>query len=147
MKVHNIYLRAFFKEEGLEDGKKIFNFLLPEDISIIEEKLEPESEGGVFNEPLFALKAVVSKQGEINDFIKKILLGLDDADLQELKDTLDSRIDDDCNLYIRVGKNKLLEGKIALHSRDPVHVRIKLACFPKKKQNALKIALELLENK
>jgi hypothetical protein len=144
MRVQNISVRAFFKQDDLLDGRRMLSQLLPEDTVIAEEMLEPESEGGVFNEPLFALKAAVSKQSQVKQFINKLLSGLDSAEIQELRDTLESRIDDDCNFYIRLDKKKMLEGKLALHTRDPVHVRIKMACFPKKRADAVRIAGEIL---
>ncbi|MFH1125691.1 MAG: RNA-binding domain-containing protein [Candidatus Altiarchaeota archaeon] len=145
MKVHNIRVRAFFRDENLDEGRMLFKRLLPEETTVCEEKLEPETEGEVFTTPLTALNAVISTQSLINEFIKKILSSLSDSDKEELKNTLQSRMDDDCSLYIRLGKKELQEGKFVLHTRDSVHVRIKLACFPKKKENALKIASELLE--
>jgi RNA binding exosome subunit len=146
MKIHNIKVSAFFKQDEVENGRLILKQLLGE-TPVEEEKLEPESEGGVFNEPLTALKATLPSQKEIKLLLDKITSGLDSEDKSELKQTLDSRIDDDCNLYIRLGKKSLLEGKLRLYSRDPVHIRIKLAVFPKKKESAISTALELLKER
>jgi RNA binding exosome subunit len=144
MKLHNITFSAFFKEDELESGRLLFKQLLPEDIATEEERLEPETEGGVFTTPLYALKSSITQQKQAEEFTAKLLSKLAPEDLQMLRETLPKRVDDDCNLYIRLDRKALSDGRYSIHTRDAVHVRIKLACFPKNKENALKIAQELL---
>lgn len=146
MKAHNISVKAFFKEENLEQGRLLFKELLPE-TAFEEERLEPEIDSGIFTKPIFILKAVISKQSQVDGLLKKIFSSLTESEKLELRNTIESRIDDECNLYLRLDKKALMQGKITLHTRDSVHVKIKIACFPKKKENAIKIALELLNPK
>jgi RNA binding exosome subunit len=144
MKAHNIQLRAFYTPELLEEGKQAFKQILPKEVEVKEELLEPETEGGVFTKPLCVLTALVSKQSQVKELLKTIVSGLSVEDLSELKNTLDSRVDDDCNLYLRLDKKALTEGRLILHTRDAIQVRIKPACFPKKKEKALEVVRELL---
>ncbi|MBM3308848.1 MAG: hypothetical protein FJY77_01210 [Candidatus Altiarchaeales archaeon] len=143
MKVHNIQLRAFYSPEALEEGMHAFKQILPKEVEVKEEELEPEAEGGVFTKPLCVLTAFASKQSQVKELLARIVSGLSEEDLAELKKTLDLRVDDDCNLYLRLDKKALSEGRLSIKTRDAVHVKIKLACFPKKRENTLEIAREL----
>jgi RNA binding exosome subunit len=143
MKVHHITVSGFFKEDALADGRNLMAGLLPE-AEVCEEKLEAETDGCVFNAPLYSITAVVSPGKKAELFLKKILDGLGTAGRKELAATLQSRIDEDCNLYIRLGKKQLSEGRFALYTRDPIHLKIKLACYPKNMETALNIAQELI---
>jgi len=144
MKAHNIRVRAFFRQESLDEGRNILASILPKGAELREERLDAETEGGVFTEPLYVLSAVVSKKGDVDSLIKKIFSRLGEADKRELKGSIDSRVDDDCNLYLRFDKKALAEGKFLLYTRDSVQVRIKMACFPKKREAAAAAALGFL---
>lgn len=146
MNAHNITLKAFFREGELAEGRLLYSRMLPE-AAVVEERLEPETEGGVFTEPLYVLKTVLSKQKEIEGFTRKMVDGLSEGDLAEVRDTLENRIDDDCDLYLRFDKKEFSAGRFVLRARDPVHVKIKIAAFPKKKENAIKTARQMLEAK
>ncbi|MDD5111658.1 MAG: RNA-binding domain-containing protein [Candidatus Altiarchaeota archaeon] len=143
MKVHHITVSGFFREEALAEGRRLLAGLLPE-AELCEERLEPETDGCVFTTPLYSLKAVVSPAKKAELFLEKILGGLGVEGRKELANSLAARIDEDCNLYIMLGKKQLSEGKIALYTRDPIHLKVKLACFPKSMENALSIAQELI---
>jgi len=144
MKVHNITISAFFREDELEKGRQIFRQFLPEDAAFKEERLEPETDGGVFTTPLYTLKAVLNKPKQAEEFASTLLARLSPEDRKNLQDSIAERLDDDCDFYLRLDRRKLAEGKITLHTRSPIHVKIKIACFPRKKDAAVKIAQELL---
>ena len=137
-------MSAFFKENEREEGKILFKQFLPEDVAFEEELLEPETDGGVFTAPLYTLKAVISRQKQAEEYAITLFSKLSPEDWQAVQDSLPDRIDDDCNLYLRLDKKAFADGQIIIHTRDAVHVKIKLACFPKKKEVAVKIAQELM---
>lgn len=146
MNAHNVTITAFVRENELDEGRLLYSRILP-DAAVEEERLEPETEGGVFTEPLYVLKTVLSQQKQVEGFIRRMADGLSERDLAEVKDNLENRIDGDCNLYLRFDKKEFSAGKFVLRMRDAVHVRIKIASFPRKKENAVKTARAMLEAK
>jgi hypothetical protein len=143
MNAHNITFRAFFSGDELAEGRLLYGKILP-DAAVDEEALESETEGGVFTKPLYVLKTVLSTQKEVGGFISNMLSGLSERDLAELRETVESRIDDECNLYLRFDKKEFSNGRFSLRAKDAVQVKIKIAAFPKKKINAVKTAREML---
>ena len=146
MNAHNVTITAFVRENELAGGRLLYSRILP-DAAVVEERLEPETEGGVFTEPLYVLKTVLSQQKQVEGFIRRMVDGLSERDLAEVRDNLKNRIDDDCSLYLRFDKKEFSAGNFVLRARDPVHVKIKLAAFPKNKINAVKTARVMLEAK
>ncbi|UCE44776.1 MAG: hypothetical protein JSU93_05085 [Methanobacteriota archaeon] len=76
----------------------------------------------------------------------ELLLGkLSPSDLKELIDTIDNRIDESCNLFMRIDKQKAFDGEIALtRGGDAIAVRIKVAAYPAKKEAAAARAKDFL---
>lgn len=59
----------------------------------------------------------------------------------------DDRVDEDCNLFIRLDKDKIKENQFILtESGNCVHFKIKLASYPNKKTNALKLVKGFFSN-
>lgn len=143
MNAHNITLRAFFSGDELAEGRLLYGKILP-DAAVEEEALEPETEGGVFTKPMYVLKTVLSKQKEVDGFVSRMLSGLSERDLAELRETIENRVDDDCSLYLRFDKKEFSNGRFSLRAKDAVQVKIKIAAFPKRKENAVKKAREML---
>ena len=146
MKVHHITVSAYSGGEGAGKLKETLKSILPKDSEVEENVLEPETEGGVFTGELVELKCRLSRQADIREFTSKIFSSLDDYDRRKLLDNLPDFIDDECSLYVRLGKSEAAEGKIVLESKDSIHVTFKLAAYPAKKENAVKAARELIED-
>ncbi|MBD3388784.1 MAG: hypothetical protein GF416_06925 [Candidatus Altiarchaeales archaeon] len=146
MKVHHVTISAFSSVEEADALKGVISGMLPEGVEVEDRRIEPEEEGGVFNHELVELKAVVKKQKRIREFVSKVLGSLDDYDARKLREGPDDFIDDRCNLYMRLSKTEAEDGNFVFESGDCIHVRLKLAAYPAKKEKALPIARELIED-
>lgn len=146
MKVLNIRVKAYVRQQEKEDLVKVLEKFLPDDVEVTVEELAPEKEGGVFTHMLYKIAANLSKNKDVKELTEKILAGLSDKDKQKLSAELDKRVDKDCNLYIRLSKGKLADEKIVLRSNESVQVKLKVAAYPAIKDNALKVCGQLLND-
>ena len=76
----------------------------------------------------------------------ELLLGkLSSSDLNEMIDTIDNRMDESCNLFIRIDKQRAFNGEVALtRGDDAIAIRIKVAAYPAKKEAAARRARDFL---
>lgn len=145
LELHNIRVKAFAKEGEREGLMKALEGLLPGETSIEEEVLPAEEDSGIFTSKIIVLKALVKKKREVGQLAEKIFTGLEPDELRTLHDEVESRVDGDCNFYVRLSKEKLAGGRISLKSKDPVHVKMKVAAYPAKKEKAADIMKKILE--
>jgi RNA binding exosome subunit len=62
---------------------------------------------------------------EANDLAQGIASGLNSSDRQELTNNIDQFSDEKGNLYLRLDKQRLCQGKISLASADVVRIKFK----------------------
>lgn len=139
-------MRVFAKKEEREGLVKALKEFLPEETEILDEELAPEEEGGVFTQPLISCTASISSQKKIRELLKKIFEGLSDQEKKKLLEEVDERVDAECNFYLRLSKEKLLDDKIVLQYKDPVHVKVKVAAYPAKKENAVEVVRKMMKD-
>jgi len=151
VKIHNIVISAFSNREDAEKTKQCIAKILPsgsgEKIKIEEREIEPETDGGIFVKSLREVKVKLTNQKLINDFLKNLLKNLDTVDREKLKKEIEKRMDDNCNFYIRLSKDDAMNGIFTLQPKDPIHVKIKVATFPVKKEAGVKVMGEILDGK
>jgi RNA-binding protein len=146
-KIHHIKVTAYEKSpEELQKTIKDTRKILPKDCEIKSGEIEPETEGGVFTNRLYSIEATIKNQKDIREFMTKTLGCLDSYDIKKLRTSVEKHVDEACNLYLRLSKQELAQGQIVLESRNPVHVRIKIAAYPAKKENAIPVAREIIED-
>lgn len=145
MDIHYIELTAYSREGGKQAVEDSMDGLLPKDVEVSSEVLEGEMDGGVFHERLVKSKARIERQKDIKMFMNGFLQSFTDRDRQTLRKTVSHRVDEVANLYIRISKKHLEEGRCRLADSDSVHVRIKLAPFPVNPQTMLVKAKEVLK--
>jgi RNA binding exosome subunit len=69
------------------------------------------------------------------DLLARLVAG----DRRSVLNTLEQRVDESCNLFLRLDKQKALIGEIALaHNDDAIAVRMKVTAFPARKETALR---------
>ncbi len=67
------------------------------------------------------------------------------SDKDEVLNTLEKRVDESCNLFLRIDKQKAFLGETTLaHNDDAIAVRMKVTAFPARKEIALKAVREFL---
>ena len=78
---------------------------------------------------------MVSKKRYTKTFFKRLL---ENVDLTKLDNDLDKKMDDKGNWFLRFDKNDAVDEKwTILDSGDSIHLKIKIAAFPAKKEIAL----------
>ena len=154
--IHNIRYRVFVYEN--EDLDLITDALLN---ILPSAEVEAEEVEGLLEEPMVILSGMVSKKKYTKEFLNN-LLAIDKDQLSKLYNDLDKKMDEKGNLFLRFSKDfKVLESgeknqaendsddfidlnqwKI-LDGGDSIHLKIKVAAYPAKKEVALKILDEV----
>ena len=87
-----------------------------------------------FQKDIFEIHFTINKKGDLflNNLLKEI-------NTDEILKTIDTRVDDNCNLFIRLDLNKFIEKDELLltDSGNCIHLRIKIASYPSKKDKAI----------
>jgi RNA binding exosome subunit len=96
---------------------------------------------GYHGNPIVILETFIKEKRRSRDFFSR----LNGVEIQEMLDTLEKRMDDDCNLYLRIDKQEAFLGNLkTTSSDDAIAVRAKVESYPKKRENAMKSATEFL---
>ena len=136
--IHNISYRVFVY--GTENEEKV-----REAVKTLFLNSHPQTEiiEGYFKNPVLILHDKIEKKRQNKDFIK-ILENLDLSSKKRILNELYKKMDDKGNLFLRFDKQRAYKGdlKIVEHG-DAVHVKIKIAAYPAKKETAIKIAEEI----
>ena len=92
---------------------------------------------GHFGNQIIIFEVELSRASEIKSF----LLRLKEAGiLERVEPELEQRLDEDCNLHLRLDKQKAFLEEVALASdKDVVAVTMKVAAYPARRENALLI--------
>jgi RNA-binding protein len=95
--------------------------------------------------PLIVMEAVLERSRALRDVLGRIL-ALPGA-TQRLSDTLESRVDDDGILYLRVEKQAAAQGLLVLtEGEDALQVRLKVEAYPANRAAALAALQAMLEH-
>jgi RNA binding exosome subunit len=134
--LHAIHARTFcHATEDLEKVKLAFSNVVGENTA------RTTRTEGLHGNPITILEATVEDAEGILGFFGK--LGVDD--LEEIIRTLDSRIDDWCNLFIRIDKQSALRGDVKLGTNaDVISVRVRVKAFPSRAEVAAAAAKAFL---
>lgn len=99
-----------------------------------------------FDSDMYILNSVLTRKGDISKFVE-IIKSMSKGDRNELLNTLDSRVDENGNLYVRFDKFAALNGDIKLgDNTEPVSVTIKFVSYPFDANKIIHEMKELLEN-
>lgn len=129
--IHNIRFREFIYEgENEEDlTQAIFN-IFP-DVEIEREEAE-----GLTEDKIIILTGIIKKKRYTRNFIDRLVDTNQNIDF-------DKKMDEKGNLFLRLDKDKAIEDEILIiDSGDSIHLKIKIAAFPAKKEVALKLLNE-----
>ncbi len=136
--IHNISYRVFvYGTENEEKVREAVKTLFPNSIP------EIENIEGYFKNPILILHDKISKKREVKDFLK-ILEILDSSTKKRILNELNNKMDEKGNLFLRFDKQRAYLGDLkVIEHGDAVHVKIKIAAYPAKKENAMKLAREI----
>lgn len=140
--IHNIKYRLFVYND--EDEDKLLaglNYIFPD---IIPEKEEAQGIFGEYDE-IIIYSGIISKKRHTKEFLNNLLENLSTDEIKKLYDDLDKKTDEQCNLFLRLSKEAIQDEKfIILDGGDSIHLKIKIAAFPAKKEIAIKNMKEFL---
>ena len=132
--IHNIRFREFvYESENLDELTQAIYNIFPD--------AEIESE-----DKIIILSGVVDKKRQTKAFFN-LLLELDQNQLDKLNNDLERKVDDKGNLFLRLSKEDAVDEKITIvDSGDSIHLKVKIAAYPAKKEIAIKKVREAIEN-
>ena len=128
--IHNIKFRAFvYEDESVDEISQAILNLLPE------AEIESEEAAGLLEDKIIILSGMVSKKRYTKTFFNKLL---ESVDLEKLNNDLEQKIDEKGNWFLRFDKADALDEKLTILDKgDSIHLRVKIAAFPAKKQIAV----------
>ena len=137
--IHNIKFRAFvYENESIDEITQSILNILPE------ADIEADEAEGLLEDKIIILSGVVSKKRYTKTFFKTLM---DSVDLEKLNDDLELKIDEKGNWFLRFDKADALDEKwTILDKGDAIHLKVKIAAFPAKKQIAVDKVREAIEN-
>lgn len=137
--IHNIKFRAFvYEDEDVDEVSQAILNILPE------AEIEAEEAEGMLENKILILTGVVSKKRFTKAFFNTLL---ESVDLDKLNGDLERKMDEKGNWFLRFDKADALDEKwTILDSGDAIHLKVKVAAFPAKKQIAVDKVREAILN-
>ena len=139
--IHNIRFREFvYEDENLEELTQAIYNILPD------AEIESEEAEGLTEDKIILLSGVVDKKRYTKAFFN-LLLQLDQNQLDKLNDDLERKVDDKGNLFLRLSKEDAINENIKIvDSGDAIHLKVKIAAYPAKKDVAINKVRQAIEN-
>lgn len=98
---------------------------------------------GHHGNPITVVEGSVKDADGISEFFER----LGEGDLRGLLDSLNLRLDDSCNLFLRVDKQAACLGEVKLSpGEDVVSVRVRVSAFPARREIAEEVVREFVES-
>jgi RNA binding exosome subunit len=110
-------------EDHIKVVKAVSN-LFPKEVEL--PSYEEVKLSGVFGDDLKMLKWVLKNRQPATEVIDNIIKTLNSVDHLELTESLETRIDENKNLYIRLNKQKAFQGVIKIEKKDPIRLKARL---------------------
>ena len=137
--IHNIRYRLFvYEDENEEELIEGLKNILPT------AKIEREVAEGMMEDEIIILSGKIDKKKETKEFLNN-LLSMDKPSLEKLSDDLQKKVDKNGNLFIRFSKTSACDEKWEIcDTGDSIHLKIKIAAYPAKKEVAINLLYEAL---
>lgn len=138
--IHNIKFRAFvYEDEDVDEISQAILNILPE------AEIEAEEAEGMLEDRILILSGVVSKKRYTKAFFNTLL---ENVDLDKLNDDLERKMDEKGNWFLRLDKSDALDEKCTILDKgDAIHLKVKVAAFPAKKEIAVDKVREAILNR
>jgi hypothetical protein len=138
MAILNVHFRVFC--HATEDEGKVVQALK---FASGAEDVTREVTEGYHGNPIIILEVSIKEKRRSKDFFSK----LGEDELRKIVDSLEKRMDDDCNLYLRLDKQEAyLENLVMTTSDDAIAIRAKIESYPKNRESAMKRVTEFLDS-
>ena len=144
--IHSIQVNVFeTQEDAIQKIKDTYQKLLPLDFKKEHIDIDHEQLQGFNQKIIHSLTLKTTKNKHNIILLQTFFKHLAPRIIKKIIDEIESRVNNEGHLYIRLDKPSLLSDsyKIIDHG-DCFHIKIKLAAFPAKKENFLKSSYKLL---
>jgi hypothetical protein len=108
-----------------EDGSKVLQSI-QDLLSVPSERFSSEPSEGHYKNKILLLKALLPSL-EAGDLAIRIMSLLNSPDRERLSNALPEYSDEKGNLYLRLDKQKMCQGKVSLSETDAIRIRFKPA--------------------
>jgi RNA binding exosome subunit len=137
MAFHSLMFRTFC--QATEDEAKVIDALR---FACGSDEIERSVSEGFHGNRILVLVAALRARKDIDLFFSRF----DDEDLLLLRATLEERVDECGNLFLRLDKQKAFLHELKVSEEgDVISVRGSIKAYPKRRETALEIAREYLE--
>ena len=138
--IHNIKFRVFvYENEDVDELSQAILNILPE------AEIEAEEAEGLTEDKIIILSGTVSQKRYTKEFFNLLL---ESVDLDKLNDDLERKMDEKGNWFLRFDKEDAIDEKMTIKdSGDSIHLKIKIAAYPAKKEIAVDKVREAIFDK
>jgi len=137
--VVSTFVHATEAEKRILDALRI---LLPEEIEVRRLRFK-----GHHGNPILSLEARIGRK-ETQELWQRILAKLRGGELEKIAMVAPGRIDKTCHLHLRFDKQLAYAGGLALtEGGDVIHLRLKVAAFPAKREAAVDLVEKFFQTK
>jgi len=144
---HHIELSVFAHEgEDTDKIKQTLVSLVPLDFEEEKITVEEKNATGFKDKKIKILSIELEKEKHTNTFLEALLNRLTKEQKEHLMMQRESRLDDELCFFIRFDKPQLLQGQTEItDSGNCFHIKIHIASFPAKRENAMQVIDKLFK--
>jgi len=131
-----------YENEDEQELRTALNNIFPDVIPEVEEA------EGLLEDEIIILSGVIDKKRYLKDFLNNLFEELGTDEIIKLYDDIDKKMDDQCNLFLRLSKEDAIdEDWHIIDNGDSIHLKIKVEAYPAKKEIAVKNMKEFIKEK
>ena len=145
--IHNLKVSVFCNEGENEIRiKKALLSLFPFELEKEKVKVDRIAAKGAKDNIIVILDVYLNRERLVNLFVKELVEKLTKEQKELLILQLATRIDDECNFFIRLDKDKLIkDNKMVITDKGSCfHMKFTAAAYPVNKYNAMKTVKQML---
>ncbi len=142
MKLANsVRISVFSKEDENEQAiENKLKEMIPLDLEKEKIAITRQTATGFNERKIRILEVLLTKDRHTTAFLEMLAQNLGEKQKEMLLRQKETRLDNDLNFFIRLEKNRLLNGEYWItDSGNCFHIKINIAAFPKKKDKAFEI--------
>jgi len=147
MKTANSVKISVFAKEDEDQVKEKLLQLIPFNLEKEEINLNQKNIVGFNEEKIKTFEIFLTKEKHIDLFLESLISKLSKETKDFILKYIEKRLDEECNLFLRFSKDKLIkENELWLTGAgNCFHIKINIAVFPKSKENAIEIVRKVLK--
>lgn len=127
--VNTLYIETYcHATESLRKVEKAIRNLIPEElrnkVKFSYQKLE-----GYYGNPIIVIRSTINDSEVAQKIVEHIVSLMDSSDKNYIKNTLELRLDNSGNLYLRIDKQQAFKGKVRVIEHDDV-IKLRIGLKP-----------------